>query len=140
MECRFCENKSEYVCDCSITFCHSHIPAHNEECQNLKISMISEHDKVRIFSMTLSQRIRKINQICCEVVQNTQKLISTIEKLCKNRVNDLKKLKSRYYSIIERGKLKELENLNTFTNSTVSIKSTNSKSNKLCRSRQNVIG
>ena len=96
MECRYCENKSAFVCDCSVILCHSHILAHKEECKNLKIGMVSEHDKVKIFSMTLSQRIRKINQICCEVVQNTQKLISTIENLCKNSVKNLENLRVKY--------------------------------------------
>ena len=59
--------------------------------------------------MVLSQKIRKIDQICYEVIQNSQKLISTIDNLCKNSVNKLINLRRRYQDTMLRGELKELE-------------------------------
>ena len=109
MRCLYCTVQSKYICRCFGSLCENHVSIHTKTCKIFNIKEIEDEDKLKLLSMELSKRITKINNICCELINKTQKIIQEIQKICNKNVNKLKNVKTKYVNILEKTRLEDVE-------------------------------
>ena len=73
MFCQYCKNEAKLNCQCSSILCGDHVKTHKKTCKLSQIRKIKDEDKLKFFSIELTKKINKIDEIIYEIVRKTKK-------------------------------------------------------------------